>query len=262
MLNIKCPVRNQENDIDTIISEKYSGQPKTNLQRLKTKIKSRYSEYSRIELNQRIDKTSFTIEEEEALKHLYSSQTATAKDVIEAISKTQLVTQAGCCVSCGIGDADQIDHFLPQKHFPEFSIMHKNLVPICGLCNEIKGNNIPGANKDYFHPMFDKLPDEQFIKCQIIYNSGIPNSKFSIITKYKTTIVGKHFNDLKLKTRLEKKATLYFLQIVACKNEFGTNFALEEIQRDLSKLGVFFGTNYWKYILCNEMIQTNFISIV
>lgn len=262
MINISCPERDSKEDIENIISEKYSGEVKTNLLRLKSKIITRYSDYSKIELNQRLVAATYTNDEKNALQHTYSSQTATAKKVVEAISKTQLITQAGCCVSCGIGEADQIDHYLPQEHFPEFSILHKNLVPICGACNEIKSDNIPGASKDYFHPMFDKLPDEPFLKCQITYASSVPTSHFSVLPKFQTNIIGKHFNDLQLRTRLEKKATVYFLQITACKNEFGDTFAFEEIQRDISKLGVFFGTNYWKYILCREMINTNYIQQV
>jgi hypothetical protein len=259
MININCPDRDSKDDIENIISEKYSGEIKKILLRLKSKIITCYSDYSKIELNQRLAASTYSADEKTALQHTYSSQTTTAKKIIEAITKTQLITQAGCCVSCGIGEADQIDHFLPQEHFPEYSIMHKNLVPICGTCNEIKSDNIPGVTKDYFHPMFDKLPDEPFLNCQITYTSSIPISHFSVLPKFQTNIIGKHFNDLRLRTRLEKKATVYFLQITACKTEFGDTFAVEEIQRDISKLGVFYGTNYWKYILCEEMIKTNFI---
>ncbi|MFP5042934.1 HNH endonuclease [Parasediminibacterium sp. JCM 36343] len=260
MLNINCPERDASADIDTIITEKYSGSVKTILQLLKAKIKTRYSDYAKIELNQRLIKTTFTDDEKKALKHLYGSQTTTAKKIIDIISKALLQTQAGCCVSCGIGDVDQIDHFLPQEHFPEYSILHKNLIPICGLCNEIKSDNIPGEEKNYFHPMFDKLPDEPFFRCQITYVNNIPTSKFSIIPKFHTTIVNNHFVDLKLKVRLEKKATIYFVQMKDFKTKFGDDFANEEIDRDLMKLGALYGSNYWKCILCLEMRNSNFVA--
>jgi len=172
----------------------------------------------------------------------------------------QLQTQAGCCVSCGIGEADQLDHFLPQEHFPEYSIMHKNLIPICGTCNEIKSDYIPGETKNYFHPMFDKLPDEAFLACQINYESNIPTSNFSIIPKFHTSIINKHFLDLELKSRLEKKAIIYFVQLKDFKTKFGDDFANEEIARDMMKLGSLYGANYWKCILCYAMINTNFVA--
>ncbi|HBS87594.1 MAG: hypothetical protein A2W91_15130 [Bacteroidetes bacterium GWF2_38_335] len=259
MLNISCPDRDAAEDIDSIISEKYTGIVKTTLQKIKPKIKNRYSDYSKIELGQRLTATAFSDDEKNALQHLYGSQTTTAKKIVDSISKVQLQTQAGCCVCCGIGDADQIDHFLPQEHFPEYSIMHKNLIPICGTCNEIKGENIPGDAKNYFHPMFDRLPNEPFFSCQINYDGNIPISSFTIIPKFQTTIINQHFIDLKLKGRLEKKATIYFVQIKDFKSKFGDDFAKEEIIRDSIKLGALYGSNYWKCILCLEMINTNFI---
>lgn len=260
MLNINCPDREAIDDIDEIISEKYKGNIKTALEKLKPRIKNRYSDYSKIELNQRLVATAFTDSEKNALQHLYSSQTATAKKIVDSISKIQLQTQAGCCVSCGIGDADQVDHFLPQEHFPEYSIMHKNLLPICGTCNEIKSDNIPGGTKDYFHPMFDKLPNEPFFSCQITYTNNIPTSSFSIIRKFHSTIIYKHFLDLKLKLRLEKKATIYFVQIKDFKTKFGDAFANEEIERDIMKLSALYGGNYWKCILCSEMRNSKFVT--
>ena len=259
MLNIPCPDRNSVEDIDNIISEKNSGVVKTTLQKLLPKIKSRYSDYAQIELNSRIVSDIFSEEEQVSLRNLYSSKTKTAKKIVETISKIQLLTQAGYCVSCGIGEADQIDHFLPQEHFPEYTILHKNLAPICGTCNEIKGDNIPGVAKDYIHPMFDKLPDEPFLSCTINYSDHIPKSQFLLIGKFHNTRVASHFNDFNLGQRLSKKSTQYFVQIMAYKKELGVDFATEEIARDIEKIGVCFGTNYWKYILCKEMTDTNFV---
>ncbi|MFM7859411.1 MAG: hypothetical protein ACKO96_47680 [Flammeovirgaceae bacterium] len=260
MLKANCPNRDANVDIDSIISEKYKGDIKTSLERLKALIKSRYQDYSRIELGERIGPRSFSEEEKRAMHHLYDSQTATAKLITAEVTRTYLLSLSGFCVSCGFGDADQIDHFLPQEHFPEFSILHKNLLPICGTCNEIKGENIPGMTKDYLHLMFDSIPNEEFLLCRITYNDHIPKSHFSVQARFQSDRIFRHFNDLKLSTRLEKKSTQYFLQIRAFKNDLGDAFAIEEIERDLQKTGVLFGTGYWKYLLCKEMISSNFVS--
>ncbi len=131
---------------------------------------------------------------------------------------------------------------------------------MCVTCNEIKSDHIPGDIKDYFHPMFDKLPDEPFFNCQITYTNNIPASSFSIAPKFHTTIINKHFADLKLKPRLEKKATIYFVQIKDFKTRFGDDFANEKIERDAMKLAALYGANYWKCILCIEMRNSNFVA--
>jgi hypothetical protein len=260
MINIPCPTRNEVTDIESIIDEKNTGEKKTTLKRLLKKLKERYIEFAEIELNNRIPVTIFLEEEKEALKSLYSSQTATAKAVTDAIIKAQLARQAGCCLSCGIGEADQIDHFLPQKHFPEYSILHKNLAPICGTCNELKGENIPGQTKDFLHVMFDLLPIEVFITCEITYSSDdVPVAHFAVAPPFNGQRIQHHFDSLDLAKRLQEKATQYFLQIKAIKTEIGESFAQEEVERDQRKLAVLFSINFWKVILCAKMIETQFV---
>lgn len=259
MINIPCPVRDENDDIDNIIDEKNIGAIKNALTALLPRIRNRYTLYSQIELNNRVSIDNFTQEEKDVLQKLYSSKTQTAKSIIESITTIQLLIQAGCCLSCGIGDPDEVDHFLPQEHFPEFSILHKNLVPICGTCNQIKGKNIPGENRDYFHPMFDNLPDEPFLDCTITYLNNIPKAHFSINPLFNGSVIQRHFENLNLSSRLEKKARQYFLQINAIKNETNNAYATQEIERDKIKLGVLIGTLYWKYILCDKMIETNYV---
>ncbi len=259
MLNIICPTRNELDDIAKIIDEKYTSDKKNTLKKITTKLINRYSDFAQIELNNRLTAVTYTDEEKESLLSLYSSKTATAKLITDSILRSQLAKQAGCCLSCGIGEVDQIDHFLPQEHFPEYSILHKNLTPICGLCNEIKGQNIPGNGKNYIHSMFDSIPIEPYLTCSINYTSTTPTGHFSILPKFNSHLVNNHFTDLKLESRLQEKSTQYFLQIRAYKTELGDEFAKEEIQRDLQKIGICFGTNFWKYLLCEKMNQTSFV---
>lgn len=259
MINIPCPIRDENDDIDNIVDEKNAGAVRNTLTALLPRIRNRYAAYSQIELNNRIAADNFTQSEKEALQSLYSSKTQTAKSIIESITTIHLLIQAGCCLSCGIGEPDEVDHFLPQEHFPEFSIFHKNLVPICGTCNQIKGKNIPGGARDYFHPMFDNLPNEQFLNCTITYLNNIPKAHFSINPLFNGSVVKRHFDNLNLSERLEKKARQYFLQINAIKNETNNAYATQEIHRDKVKIGVLIGTLYWKYILCDTMLATNYV---
>lgn len=259
MINVPCPNRDENNDIETIINEKNAGLIKNSLLALIPRIRDRYLAYSQIELTNRITVSDFTAVEKGVLLKLYNSKTVTSRDIITSVSTIQLLIQTGCCLSCGIGDPDEIDHFLPKEHFPEFSILHKNLIPICGTCNQIKGENIPGNIKDYFHPMFDILPMEPFLSSDITYINNVPKACFSIVPLFNGTIIKAHFDNLNLSTRLEKKARQYFLQIKALKTEINSEYAYKEIERDKIKLGVLIGTHYWKYILCNKMLETNFV---
>ena len=39
---------------------------------------------------------------------------------------------------------NQIDHFRPRRHFPEFTFTWENLVYVCRRCNDAKGEQFPG----------------------------------------------------------------------------------------------------------------------
>lgn len=262
MINFNNIARIETEDIVQIISEK-RGAKKTMLELLQIDILDRYSKFIDIEENKRLISKFFTELEISAMHSLYDSKSNTARNIIDDITKGLNPNHSDFCLYCGIGEIDQIDHFLPKEHFPEFSIHHKNLIPICGKCNEIKGQNIPGdGDKDYLHLIFDMIPNENYHSCEIKYESTTPIVKFSILPKYQYNIVGRHFKSLKLAKRIEKKSIQYFLQIKALKKEFGIIYADEEISRDLQKTKIFFGEFYWKSALLTEMLNTNFTNKV
>lgn len=70
----------------------------------------------------------------------------------------------GCCPVCGSTTTGSVDHYLPRRAYPEFSIFAPNLVPACTNCNSSsKGTKIKGKkrNERFIHPYFDKLADEE-----------------------------------------------------------------------------------------------------
>lgn len=64
-----------------------------------------------------------------------------------------------CCTMCGSPSLGSLDHYLPRKAFPEFSVFPANLVPSCTHCNSgAKGGVFKGAQSPerFLHPYFDK----------------------------------------------------------------------------------------------------------
>lgn len=261
MINFNSIKRTETDDIVDIIKEKNKGVKKSTLIELQEVIISRYNKYIEIEELRRFANISFTEEQKDALQSLYSSKTVTAKKITEEILDSLDSNHSDLCLYCGIGEIDQIDHFLPQEYFPEYSILHKNLIPICGKCNQIKGDKIAGIDGvNYIHAIFDKLPIESYLNCKITYDNDVPTVKFSINSKFTSTTVDSHFQDLKLNKRIEKKSVQYFLQIKALKEKFGISYANTEIERDLIKVQYFFNDFFWKTELIKEMQNTDFVN--
>lgn len=260
MINFNCIDRIEIDDIQNIINEKNNGVKKAKLKEIQKRIIDRYALYITVESQGRLISDAFDAEEISALKSLYSSKTRTAKEITEGILNNLNPNHSGICLFCGIGEIDQIDHFFPQEHFPEFAILHKNLIPICGKCNEIKSDNVPGKDDiDYLHLVYDILPIDNYLEFKIDYKHAIPKVEVNTTVKYKKNIINTHFQSLKLQNRIEKKAVQYFLQIKALKNEFGEKYAREELERDFNKHRYFHNVFFWKTELISKMQETDFV---
>lgn len=262
MINLRCLSRIEVDDISQIVNEKYNP-AKTTLAGIKTKILNRYAKYIDLESKRRISPIAFSLDEKNALLSLYGSKTRTAKLITDGVLGMVNPKHSDNCLYCGIGEIDQLDHFLPQEHFPEYSILHKNLIPICGTCNEIKGSNIPGQDgKDYLHLIYDLIPLESIFSCVITFNQNLPSISYSVLAKFTGSLMETHFVELKLKERIEKKSVQYCLQIKALKEQFGYEYAKEELLRDLNKISAFYGAYYWKSELISSMINNDFVENV
>ena len=122
------------------------------------------------------------------------------------------------CPFCGgIGTPRNLDHFLPKAHFPQFSVLPRNLVPSCRDCNmDGKGHDFAtNAEDQIIQPYADK--DRFFIEQWIFatYHAGnngepgefeyytSPPEGWSEVDKLR---VRKHFKDFDLAKRYATKA--------------------------------------------------------
>jgi len=262
MINFRCSSRLEINDIERIIYEK-NNPSKTILIGLLPTIIERYNYYVEIEINKRILPIEFSIDDKKNLLTLYGTLTRTAKKITEEVLQMNNPIHFNNCLYCGIGESDEIDHFLPQEHFPEFSILHKNLIPICGTCNKIKSSNIPGENGiNYLHLIYDIIPSEQIFQCSIIYTNNLPSISFSLLPQFNIGIINSHYSNLNLKKRIDSKSIQYCVQIKALKDQYGSQYAKDELDRDFVKIKSFFGESYWQTELISQMILTNFVESI
>jgi len=74
------------------------------------------------------------------------------------------------CPVCGSPVTGDLDHYLPRRKYPEFSIMRANLVPACTHCNSGgKRMTVHGEEPQRFiHPYFDKWADQEIWYVEIV----------------------------------------------------------------------------------------------
>jgi len=77
------------------------------------------------------------------------------------------------CPLCGIGAVNTLDHYLPKKHFPVFSVTPNNLVPACEWCQGKKKEYFPTTmNGQLLHPYFDNVENEIWLAAEVV--AGTP----------------------------------------------------------------------------------------
>ncbi|QOF72477.1 hypothetical protein IG197_05210 [Aminobacter sp. SR38] len=91
------------------------------------------------------------------------------------IAKLRNAARGRCCSMCGSLNSNQVDHFLPQHHYPEFSLFLPNLFPVCS-CNQSKGNKTlgPDPGERFLHPKFDRKIGERALYVRIRCHDDAP----------------------------------------------------------------------------------------
>lgn len=110
----------------------------------------------------------------EAMSSLFKSS---AGD-LAYINNMRKENKGKCCAMCGALRSGQIDHFLPQKYYPEFSIFLPNLFPICG-CNQIKQHKTIGSaiGERFLHPSYDRHLSRRAVSVLIRDHDSAPTYK-------------------------------------------------------------------------------------
>jgi hypothetical protein len=107
----------------------------------------------------------------EAMAGLFGSKLK----AVSYISELRRSSRGRCCSLCGSLNNNQVDHFLPQHHYPEFSVFLPNLYPICS-CNQAKGNKTvgPALGERFLHPKFDRRIGERALYVRIRQHDEAP----------------------------------------------------------------------------------------
>lgn len=112
------------------------------------------------------------------------------------------------CPMCGSLGGRSLDHALPRRRFPEFSILRENLVPACEICNSgEKGGTYRGRWPERFiHPYYDRWasralwriqfdPDLDVLQFEPVAMPTLPRGRRRIVDFHVKTLLGKDWRD-------------------------------------------------------------------
>ncbi|WP_420590259.1 HNH endonuclease [Bacterioplanoides sp.] len=125
----------------------------------------------------------------------------------------QNLAEDECPYCAGLSsDVDTLDHYLPKKVYPRFSILPVNLVPSCSSCNRImQAASSDELGEQFLHPYTDA---DHFFQNQWLfatYNMGAGDLEYFVDppdswNEDDKRRVDYHFRELELEQRLRKRA--------------------------------------------------------
>lgn len=179
----------------------------------------------------------------------------------------KISTNDQCPFCGGIGATDNLDHYLPKTHFPQYAILPYNLIPACRDCNMgTKGSTFATQNSDQvIHPYLDKncFFDEQWIKATVIEHDG--NVTIDYVVEAPTswtdtdrTRAEKHYTSFGLARKYRKQAAIALTTLVDQRKGFMARFPPGEFKEFL--LDIANGSlppNHWKRVLYQALAQSD-----
>lgn len=170
------------------------------------------------------------------------------------------------CPFCGINSIGNVDHFLPKKHFPQFSVYPQNLVPACRDCNmgAKRQSYATSVDEQVIHPFSDhsRFFETQWISAVYHPEQGPHHpgwTEFSATppddwSSHDAAKVKKHFEDFGLAKMYGIQAAEQLIVVLLQIRSAGTS----EMARQIILQPVIdspLHPNHWKRVMYQALLQ-------
>lgn len=278
MKNLSQPdVTKADTLYDDVIARKRNKDFIKRLSKYESYIKGRYITYkTNLMTLENINKSIIVVDDDKEAIH--SSFTSSFKKNIKDSELKQVYDECkGTCPFCGTSKLEEVDHYIPKEHYPEFTLYPLNLIPICNKCNKQKGDKfLDGANVRKFINFYaDDVDDIEFLKVDIDFNSSDieKSTKIKYIADfskiqdvYVRQIVENHYRELNLLERYGDAAgdEISNLSLIVSNQEDENEAEIKNaVERTVigGKNGQLkrAGKNDWKYLLYEKILAINYI---
>ncbi|MGB7390741.1 hypothetical protein [Marinomonas sp.] len=265
MRNLPIPETNNKRKLKKIVSSKnkpYKGR----LVKILPKVKIRYDDYdNNANFLENIPASTIIDVSSDALIKCYTSKTEEMSALRDELLYPEL-EDFDECPFCGIGEPTTLDHYLPKEEFPEFSVLSKNLIPVCGVCNSnYKGRKwIENGERLFLHTYYDQFPDEYLFKASVTIKNkvSIEFSATSVAAEpYFCNIFHNHFDKLSLNKRYKRKASTEIarkrrsLELIYRRNNSAKDVS-NSLREEANRLEIDFSKNHWKTVLYRALSKS------
>ncbi len=271
------PVVTEANkQLDDAISRKKNIDYISKLNANKIYIKSRYVNFQACKNKlENIGTSTINDDDKEAIHSCFT--TSFKKHMKENELKQVYEACAGICPFCSIGKLEEVDHYIPKEHYPEFTLYPLNLIPICNQCNKKKldkfMDNSNGRKFIYYYT--DNINDWEYLQISITFaTAAIAKTTkiryiadFSKITNsYLRIIIEHHYEELDLLNRYAEAAIDELSELEdICSNQDDNdeieirNMLKRVISGNKNTQLIKAGKNDWKYLLYEKLLEIGYV---
>lgn len=256
MIRLVYNIINEIGEYDLIAISKHEPS-RTNLANLRINVNPYYNSYLHgFDNIHNIADNPFNGPDSVELKNCYENPTRALDNLKTRLTNTQSDTFKLLCPYCLIINHSTFDHYIPKENQPVYSVLAKNLIPCCHLCNGKKMEYWrEGDYRAIIHFYNDLVPQELFLHCDLNFNGIIPILSFRLnfpdgIDVAKQQLIERHFTRLDLINRYNEAAPKILSDIdTDFKSLEGITPTLIQARTFLNKkaneLSMKCGANYW-----------------
>lgn len=195
---------------------------------------------------------------ESALVACYDSPTQALRDLkdqLVAHLEQDNVVNVRQCPYCMLNEPNTWDHYLPKTFYPEFSVLHLNLVYVCWSCNHRKREKYSQNILEYCHPSYTVIADEALLHCHVSIQNGNLAIEFYAALQdandERARIAHRHLMNLDLIRRYKLECASVFSSFVAnlardLPEGVGEAIFKENVGKRYQAISNDFGVNYWE----------------
>lgn len=165
MRSLELPLRNEHADLQACI-ERRAPRARAVLERLLGVVHDAYSRYEDVVLG---DDLPATIDSSDAQVLRDTFRLLDAGRPMAQLRRDLLsIGSNDRCPMCDRVPVSALDHHLPKSSFPHYSVMPRNLVPICDRCNRAKRDALRTSRSSrFFHPYYDATSSTQLLDVSV-----------------------------------------------------------------------------------------------
>lgn len=198
-------------------------------------------------------------------RHCYTSKckalTKLKSDIVNALP----ANRDFYCQYCLISERDALDHYAPKERFPEFSVLPRNLIPCCPICNRLKGEAwLRNGIRIIINLYYDPLPNVRYLAVQINF-PALGGARVDFSLQHAVGIDARtferltyHYEQLELFRRLNQAgADLVSSKLISAQQLQSRLLVSQLLTVEADGFEAQYGINYWKTVMLRELAGSN-----